>query len=74
MWFFMELSFGSHLAQCVHEEQGRPDSFIHERRKQGQDPRYRSKAHQIQEPNNVPRVNIFAGDITIDCTLNIIII
>ena len=49
-------------------------SFMKEENKLGQDPRYRSKADQIQEPNNVPRVNIFAGDITIDCTLNIIII
>ena len=24
MWFFMELSFGSHLVQCVQEEQGQP--------------------------------------------------
>ena len=37
MWFFMQLSFGTHLAQCVHKESGQTDNFIHETRKQGQD-------------------------------------
>ena len=37
MWFFMQLSFGTHLAQCVHKESGQTDNFIHERRKEGQD-------------------------------------